>query len=524
MAKKVWKKEATDKRVAVRLAEVESVEIKDYVRETNLNGLPRNKAYRVDAVHIYADILNLEDMLASTATEGETCHKRTLRFLDLHFRAVHRIIAEVDAIRVDFHNQRLHLVVTKPYGDERARVEKGVAIAQLIRDVLAETGEDGDEHIPAAKVRVGIDTGLALAVRNGPRGAAEPLFLGVPANHAAKRAAGGTAAGIYLTNTAREVIELDEADNEDRSPLTADEIAACQEAAALSVTADSIVKAWRKDLEASPIGKFVFSGHTPPFADLDIEQLTPSNSRRNHALSIYADIDGFTDYVAEHIDDDEAAKDVVRALHVLRAELDAVLTQDFGGRKVRFIGDCIHGVIGEGTAQTADEEGSASTTILCAGGLRSGFDRALELLEDEDIDVGGLGIAIGFDAGPIALSRLGMKGSRIRCGVGRAVLQSEAEQSRCTGSETAIGEAAYEWCSEAAKDIFDARRKRSGLTYDVALDELADEDDQTAATAKLARAAMAAASTGLAAPVSAAPVDYRFPARDAAPTKPAGFA
>ena len=526
MAKKVWKSETTDKRVATRLKEVETVEIKDYVRDTDLHGLARNKAYRVDGVHVYADILNLGEMLQSTEVEGETCHKRTLRFLNLHYRAVYRIIAGVDAIQVDFHNQRLHLVVAKPYGDEAARVHKAVAIGQLIMDVLAKTGEDGDDKIPSAKVRVGIDTGLALAVRNGRRGSSEPLFLGVPANHAAKRAGGGTNTGIYLSNEARGAIDLDAVDDEDISALTPAEVGDSQEEAALAVTADGIVRDWKKDLEANPIGKFSFSGHPPPFADLDLEVLTPGNSRRNDAISVYADIDGFTAYVANHIDDDDDAMDVVRALHVLRAELDAVLTEDFGGRKIRFIGDCVHGVIGEGTAQTADTEASASTAILCAGGLRSGFVRALELLEDEGVDVAGLGIAIGFDAGPVALTRLGMKGSMIRCATGRAILASEHEQRRCAGDETAVGAVAYGWCSNAGQKIFGSSRKRSGLTYDVALEELADEGDTTAAAAKVANAAMSMAllEPVIAAPAAAAPSAFRFPNRDATPTKPAGFA
>ena len=524
MAKKVWKSETTDKRVATRLKEVETVEIKDYVRDTDLHGLARNKAYRVDGVHVYADILNLGEMLQSTEVEGETCHKRTLRFLNLHYRAVYRIIAGVDAIQVDFHNQRLHLVVAKPYGDEAARVHKAVAIGQLIMDVLAKTGEDGDDKIPSAKVRVGIDTGLALAVRNGRRGSSEPLFLGVPANHAAKRAGGGTNTGIYLSNEARGAIDLDAVDDEDISALTPAEVGDSQEEAALAVTADGIVRDWKKDLEANPIR--TVRGHPPPFADLDLEVLTPGNSRRNDAISVYADIDGFTAYVANHIDDDDDAMDVVRALHVLRAELDAVLTEDFGGREIRFIGDCVHGVIGEGTAQTADTEASASTAILCAGGLRSGFVRALELLEDEGVDVAGLGIAIGFDAGPVALTRLGMKGSMIRCATGRAILASEHEQRRCAGDETAVGAVAYGWCSNAGQKIFGSSRKRSGLTYDVALEELADEGDTTAAAAKVAKAAMAMTLLEpiIAAPAAAAPSAFRFPNRDATPTKPAGFA
>src|SRR5690606_8603248 len=115
----------------------------------------------------------------------------------------------------------------KPYDSEEKRTHRAVAIGQLIADVLAQTGEDADH--PAAKVRIGIDTGKALAVNNGRRGHREPLFLGEPANYAAKRSGGGAAFGIYLTNKARKVIGLKEAANVDTTPLTADEIKKSQD-------------------------------------------------------------------------------------------------------------------------------------------------------------------------------------------------------------------------------------------------------------------------------------------------------
>ncbi len=522
-----WKNDRALARIRARLAEVKTVEIKNYVRDTDLNALPRNKAYRIDGVHLYVDLLNLEDMLTTTDVEGVTCHRRTLRFLNLHYRAVHRILAAVDAVEVDFHNQRLHAVVAKPYGDKVGRVHRAIAIAQLIIDVLAKTGEEGDEIIPAAKVRVGIDTGLALAVRNGRRGHTEPLFLGVPANHAAKRAAGGTSAGIFLTNTARQVIGLADAASEDTTKLTRTEIEESQQDAALDISADKIMREWRKDLEANPIGKFSFSGHTPPFSNLDLEVLTPANSRRQDAISLYGDLDGFTNYVAKHIGDDETAKDVVRVLHVLRSEMDAVVTNDFGGRKVRFVGDCIHAAMAEGTAQTTDEEASVSTAILCAGGLRSSFQVAIDELNENDVDVDGLGLQIGFELGPLALTRLGLKGAMVRCAVGRCVLGSEAEQLRCKSSETAIGANAHAWAGDAAKKIFGDPRKRAGLTYEIALAELQGGGDAVAKAKAKAAAAVARAAGGtglLSTPAAAAASDYRFPARNAAPAKPLGFA
>ena len=106
-----WKHDRAKAAIDARIKDVKTVTVLDYTRDTSLTSIPTNKAYRVDGVHLYVEIVNFDDMLWSTETEGETCHKRALRFLNLHYRAVHRILADANAIRVDFHNQRLHAVV-----------------------------------------------------------------------------------------------------------------------------------------------------------------------------------------------------------------------------------------------------------------------------------------------------------------------------------------------------------------------------------------------------------------------------
>jgi len=495
---KSWKHDRAADHIASKLKDVESVTILDYRRDMSLENIPSSKAYRVDGVHLYADILNLSDMLNVTADEGVTCHRRTLRFLNLHYRAVHRILDRCDTRRVDFHNQRLHSVLTKPYNTEAdaeaKRVRRAVAIAQLIIDVLQETG-DADENIPNAQVRVGIDTGTALAVNNGRRGGREPLFLGAPANHAAKMSGGGTKAGIYLTNDAREAIGLGAVDKPAGTALTSAEIEDCQQKAALEVSKDKIVKEWQEDLEKNPIGSFNFSRHTPPLRTLDITALTPANSRRQEAASVYADIDGFTAHVAKHIED--AAEDVVRVFHVIRAELDRVLTCDFDGRRIRFIGDCLHGLLCDGTVQTTDDAATVSTATLCAGALRSSFELCLEKLEEEGIDTDELGLAIGFEFGPMTVTRLGMHGDRVRCSVSRGVLASEKEQTRCAGSDTAIGSFAYEAGTQAVRDLFGSKRKVSGLDYNEAVEALSEKGDETAKAVK--KAAFATVAPAIAA-------------------------
>jgi class 3 adenylate cyclase len=428
----------------------------------------------------------------------------------------------VDAIEVDFHNQRLHAVFTKPYASEAERVHRAVATSQLIIDVLQETGESGDDPIPSAKVRVGIDTGIALAVSNGRRGHREPLFLGEPANKAAKRAGGGPATGIYLTNNARTAIGLGEVSNVDKTALSDQEVDKSEEEAELAVTKYEIVEAWRDDLKTNPIKKFEFSGHTPPFSKLDLDELSPSNSRRQDVVSIYADLDGFTNFVSDRISDNNKAKDVVRVLHVVRSELHATLTLDFDGCKVRFVGDCIHGILAEGTAQTTNEAETMSTATLAAGALRSTFELSVEKLKAEGYAASVLGLAVGFEFGPLAVTRLGMKGSMIRCAIGRNVLRSEVEQARCAGTESAIGPKAYVKATPAARDVFGSSRKRARLDYQTAVDELAKAGDKAAKESLAMARGVVGGSLVRTAAVAAPPAG--FASRNAAPTKPLGFA
>jgi len=329
---------------------------------------------------------------------------------------------------------------------------------------------------------------------------------------------GGKATGIYLTNKARKAIGLKTVDSEDTNALTADEITTSQNKAKVGVTADEIVKEWKEDLEKNPIGVFDFKAHTPPFSTLDIEDLSVKNSRRQDAATVYADLDGFTAYVAKNITTDDAAKHVVRTLHVLRSELDAVLHTDFSGRKVRFIGDCVHGLLVEGTAQTTDQQETISNLTLCAGGMRSSFDLALVNLKDKGTDASSLGLAIGFEYGPMTVTRLGMKGELVRCSVSRGVLTAENEQHRCAGTETAIGAIAYGKGTDAVRSVFGASRKRAGLTYDTAVKELSDRND------KAARAAKSSESSALLKPATAAAAPFSFPNYKTGPAKPDGFA
>ena len=54
-----WDHDRAADHIDKKLDEVKTVEILDYTREMSLENIPTNKAYKVSAAHLYADILNL---------------------------------------------------------------------------------------------------------------------------------------------------------------------------------------------------------------------------------------------------------------------------------------------------------------------------------------------------------------------------------------------------------------------------------------------------------------------------------
>jgi ABC-type amino acid transport substrate-binding protein len=172
----------------------------------------------------------------------------------------------------------------------------------------------------------------------------------------------------------------------------------------------------------------------------------------------------------------------------------------------------------EGTAQTTDIEETITNIALGAAAMRSSFELAIQKLREAGTNAASLGLAIGFEFGPMNVTQLGMKGELVRCSVSRGVLTAESEQSRCAGSETAIGATAHAKAPVAVQGLFGPTRKRTGLTYDIAVREIAESKEN----ARKAREASGLLKFASAATV---PPPFTFPdRRTAPPAKPAGFA
>jgi class 3 adenylate cyclase len=435
--------------------------------DSALVDIPRNRAITTNAVHVYANLVDFNAKLTDAGRETEASHRRALEFLHAHYSACDALLDEFDMQRVDFHGSRLHAVVLDPEGphNEGARVRTAVTFAAAFREMVERLGRDHPEF--ETGVRIGIDSGPAVAIDGGSKTEREPLFIGSPANHAAKladsdgeglalspRAAAALQRRAEPWQTEFTVTKTLERQFLDERVVTAgvDRTGDARLEAAYSSITNELRS--RKEFNASE-AVFLFNYKEPPLRDLDYSDHPPSNSIRMELASIFADVDNFTSYIDKAIQTGKIAEAVAN-LHVIRAEMAAVLRDDFRGRKVRFIGDCIHGLVAEGDARQTDQFATMRMAVNAAAGLRSSFDLCKEMLKG----VENLGLAIGVDYGPTPICRLGLRGAAsVRTAASRATCVSETEQRRCDGDETALGEAAFRASPAAIREVFIADRK-----------------------------------------------------------------
>ncbi len=448
-------------------------------REQFITDIRRNEAVLVDGVHVYVQLLDYSAVMLEQDRETEVSHRRVLGMLHLHYAACDAVAEEFEAQRVDYHGPRMHAVIVSPAGEQNAgaRARRALEFADAVKRTIELTGERAGDGQFRTRVRIGLDSGKAVAVNSGSRDEREPLFLGNPANHAAKIAEGAEA-GIFPSDKVRAEAGIQRLFAEARFMLDAERanevrvasfetgqpgfVTLANRASEETVERASSAAATRFVRDVASSASFVFHRHQPPLRTIVFADLRPSNSIRMELVSIFGDIDRFTAYVEDCIGNGRI-REMVTNLHVIRSELAATLKHDFGGRKVRFIGDCIHGLLAEGTRTETNASETVREAVQAAAGMRSSF----ELCQANLRNVAGLGIAIGVEFGMTPISRIGVRGDlSVRCSVSKAVSASEELQSGCEGDETALGERALSHAPAAIRRLFDVDGKTQGLKVD----------------------------------------------------------
>ncbi len=396
---------------------------------------PRSRAVVVTGVHMYGQLLDFEDFIVNNeSAETEESHKRMLSFLDTHYRIWDSLVQDEGGFTVDFHGPRLHAVIVDPSLGPKEQIERAIALAWRLTKAAEEVGQVSGFR---TRARFGLDYGTCLALTTGRSHETDTLFLGSPANHAAKTVAAENVEGIFLSPRAQRYVQTMPAVGRLGNAQVLNEVISRANQNYRFDNVDAAVAQIIRGNYTPP--EFTFRRHTPPLATMKFGDLIPSQSVRLGSASLFADIDGYTSFVDEAISSGLAAiKAATTGIHVIREELNDVLKDDFGGKRVRFIGDCIQGLLAEGKTQD-DPAQAVENSIYCASGMRDSFDLIRERLRKMDT----LDLAVGIEFGPVAVTRIGNRGdASIRCAAGRAVIQSERVQQSISGGGVRLGQTA----------------------------------------------------------------------------------
>lgn len=431
-----------------------------------LDKLTNRKAFVVEGAHLYGHLLDYDQMvLDAQGRETEQSHVLLLRFLDAQYRLWDAIVDDGGAERVDFHGTRLHAIVSEPAGDPIVQVEKAVALANTLKMATAKIA--ALIGVPG-RVRFGIDQGKCLALTTGRHFDKDILFMGRPANYAAKLAAGGKEPGVFVSESANRHLEPN---MRLHSSTFGVEIGTARtEIVSRKYRFQRVEEAATQIAISEVVSKqFGFFSPNLPLSELKFADLSPSRTARLGLASLFADIDGFTAFVDRAIlNGSDAIKEAATGIHIVREELNDVLKIDFEGKRIRFIGDCIHGTIAVGQS-TAKPTQSIREAALCASGMQSSFALCKQAIPA----IAELGLAIGIEYGDAAITRLGNRGDEsIRCAAGKSIVVSEKVQQEIKDSGVKLGPVALANADEETQQHF--ADSQSILGYSEAVDLLGD--------------------------------------------------
>jgi class 3 adenylate cyclase len=168
-----------------------------------MDRLSTRRAFVVEGAHLYGQLLDFDSVVSDPdGNETEASHRRLLQMLDTHYRLWDSIVENDDADRVDYHGARMHAIVSDPSEPIR-QVERAVALAVKLGNATRRISSYYD--FPT-RIRFGIDQGKCVALTTGRAHEKDTLFLGSPANHAAKLAGSDDKEGIFLTASAQSAI------------------------------------------------------------------------------------------------------------------------------------------------------------------------------------------------------------------------------------------------------------------------------------------------------------------------------
>jgi class 3 adenylate cyclase len=468
-----WNYDRSKARVKDHADSIGKITVEKLKKEADLDSLlSETNCRQIYGAHLYFTIGNFP-ALASAATDNKDETRRLVRAVHIYQREVTRIVEGVDtfdAVRVHFQGPKLHALMYRPIDDDEKLSSRAVLLALVLRDFARSVFNPAFPKLGNFRVASGSDIGDVIGTQNGVKGDRELLFVGHPANHAAKIIGSlGThrlTQAVYsaLPKRLQDVCEL--VPDDDRGLYQAKELT-CGELDSLCSEFDV---AWNREASADRVEEdrkqFPLSDIEICDADvlIDMDLLSIKSNKQVGAASVFADLAGFTAYI-DAADTPEKQEEALRVLHVVRKEFTRVTTNDFNGVRVQFQGDRIQVFF---HLPKSFENRIIRKAVDAAAAVQSSMDVVKECLPESK----SLSVAVGIDFGTTLVSKLGTRGARDRICLGEAVEQAAKIEERIGGTETGISAAAHAELAEEIGSLFQWSKEQQcfvsrNLTADV---------------------------------------------------------
>lgn len=453
-----WNYQTSFERIQKYLSDLGEIQVEKLVRDAELYTLltPTN-CRRIYGAHVYVDVPNFA--LLATQAEGQD-YRRVIQAIHLYHREVARIVedAEVlDGVRIHFQGPKLHALFFRPIDSTEELATKAVLLQIILRHFVANVFNLAFPLLPNLTIAGGADMGYAVGTKNGMEGDRELLFLGAPANYAAKIVDAPdqiNLTGRVFSGLPRKLRDLCSPLQEGLYQIGATSSGAIAELLrefGIGWDSNDSAKRFEEDMRLFPLKNIEYSE-----ADslIDLDGLGITNNKRVRAASLFADVSGFTRYI-EAAQTAEDKKRALRVFHAIRKEMAEVVKHDFSGLRIQYQGDRVQALF---HLPKNDDAAILKKAVEAAAGLQASMEYTLKECLPE---AGVLGLAIGIDLDVTLVSKIGTRGQRDRICIGTGVENAARTQEKSNGGEVSLTPRAFQLLDAALQPQFTLDKTRN---------------------------------------------------------------
>lgn len=436
-----WNREKVQQRIKDRDFNSNEVEITKHSREMDFSNLGTKEVREVDGSHVYLNIKNI-DALIEDAGNNKDNQRKLIRALNTLLRAQNAIFKEQHIIQVQ--SAKLHLINYKPY-EEQDKICLGSVVASIsyisfIHDIFNDVFSDLNKF----QCNGGSSFGKFYVANIGKRADRELISLGSSANWGAKilDASGNLTVTeetyFLLPEDLKKIFFKEKVKNREVYSSTISrwsDYPDLQKKYATDYDPESL-KALIEDYKASlPLSEIDITGTNQ---QIDFKDLSARNVKRFHSVTLFCDLDGFTNYVGE-AEKEDTLKELIRLFHGIRYELQNVI-EDFGGTAVQHRGDCVIATFNLPIDDDKKDE-KIENVVQAAAGLLWSMGELNKYFKGYP----NLKLAIGIDGGTIVATKLGTNGDKDKILIGGSVTNAELlQQENTAGTEITITKSQFD--------------------------------------------------------------------------------